>query len=251
MVLGSSITALDRTTAQTNSPTKAFFSQLTATVGGVGKSVLDLIGPASTPSYLVQHDDGAQTYVLNGEPSTGDLANQALALTPFVYRSSLPHSSPRATPKAPTSQNVVRERVLANIAESQAARESSNFTVHRAIEAIYDNARTAVQAAKDAGLTNVFGRLGTRAHQEFQRLNLATNELLSGTGVRLVTETFRNAAGEIVKPRSGGSRGLDVFVEVAGQAYRGFDLKTAGTWAKKVLADVENRFKVPVTQIQK
>ena len=147
----------------------------------------------------------------------------------------------------------LREKLVDAVNKSRQARtlqNADNFATHLGIEAVYQNAYTAVKMAKQNGLSNVNGALGTRAHTIFEQMNNATNAVLQNRGVRIVVEDSRDAAGGFASRGALGSKRLDVFLEVHGNPLRGFDLKTGRLWSAKALAEYERRFGIPVQQIK-
>ncbi len=144
----------------------------------------------------------------------------------------------------------IAARVRANVAASRAARGTSGFSAHIAIEGIYQNATLANQMARGSGLSRVFGRFGTRAHTHFETLNLALSNRLRGTGVRVIAEQFRDSAGIVSRiKRAPGTLGVDALVEVNGRVIRGFDLKTGQGWSSTKQTEIARRFGVLIDQI--
>ena len=96
------------------------------------------------------------------------------------------------------------------------------------------------------------GRLGTRAHVNFEALNARLNAIVqrAGRGFEVHIEEFRNTSGSIVARRATGSMGLDAVVYQNGVPVAGFDLKTGRLWSAAELAAVQARFGIPLTQIQ-
>ena len=148
-------------------------------------------------------------------------------------------------------QAAIRGRVLANIENSQVARAASAFDVHLATEEIYTNANKAAAAAKEAGLTNMNGAFGMRAHKEFARLNVAMEEKWAGRGVTIEIEPYLYVGGQVAERSSLGSLSVDVLLKYRGAAIRGFDLKTGRPWSRSALLDRVNRFSVPIHQMQR
>ncbi|MGO9114664.1 MAG: RHS repeat domain-containing protein, partial [Thermoguttaceae bacterium] len=232
-------------TAGMGSPLVAGTSSSMAGSAGAGTTA-SIIGAEARP-IISQYVAGVGIDATGGLVTDSTLAPMA---TSTLGSSSTSFLAQSLSTSSPYIANGVAGNILANIAASQAANGSSNFAIHLGIDAIYQNAAIAVETAGDAGLTNQFGLLGTYAHQEFAWLNELASQDLEGTGVRIVTEQFRNAAGDVVPAHTLGSKSLDAFIEVDGSALRGFDLKTGEPWAQSTLNVIQQRFQVPVTQIR-
>jgi RHS repeat-associated protein len=118
-------------------------------------------------------------------------------------------------------------------------------------DALRLNAMAADTAAGSAGTARTFGRYGTRAHSEFESLNIQLNEIIkrAGNGYEIRVEEFRDASGNVTGRREGGSLGVDVVVYYRGKPVAGFDLKTGRGWSPGQLEAVQKRFGVDVKQI--
>ncbi len=152
---------------------------------------------------------------------------------------------------ATVEQSAIRLRVLKNIQRSTAARQASRFPVHVASEAIHANANRAVKIAKEAGLTNKSGALGLRAHQEFARLNAATNKRLTKYGAWIDIEPYVDPLGGVALRGARNSVSVDALLYYKGNRIRSFDLKTGRLWSTSGVLERQHRFDVPVQQIQR
>jgi RHS repeat-associated protein len=213
-------------------------------------------GSLQASSQFVRAESPAlsQTFAGAGISDTGAMTFNSLLssnVATTVTTQSLGGLTRSIATNAPVISSGVAGNVLANITASQLARQTgSGFAQHLGTEMVYRNAAAAYSSAKATGLTNQFGRLGTYAHQEFASLNTAANEVLKRNGVELVAEEYRNVVGAVVDPRSLGSRSIDVYIKVNGQAVRGLDLKTGAAWSTNTVKVIQSRFQVPVSQIR-
>lgn len=104
------------------------------------------------------------------------------------------------------------------------------------------------------GTPRTYGRFGTKAHGEFERLNDMTNQKIVGTDYSIITEQFRGPSigggpGLITSRRATGSMGIDALLEYRGTPEIGFDLKTGRGWSASTLMDLQLRFGIPIRQI--
>ena len=120
------------------------------------------------------------------------------------------------------------------------------------IEKIRENADLSADYA--LGTPRTYGRFGTKAHGEFERLNDLTNQRIVGTDYSLLSEQFRGPSigggpGLVTSRRATGSMGLDVQVQYQGVPQIGFDLKTGRGWNLKTFNEVQQRFGIPVHEL--
>lgn len=124
-----------------------------------------------------------------------------------------------------------------------------------AVEQIRENAFEATRQAIAQGVPRTYGRLGSRAHAIFERLNIRSNGRLRGSGFDIVPEQFRGAspgagrAGPVVGRRARGSKGLDAVLRENGTPLEAFDLKTGRGWSQRALLEYQRRFQLRIEEI--
>ncbi len=120
------------------------------------------------------------------------------------------------------------------------------------VENLHSNADSAAEFA--VGTPRTYGRFGTKAHNEFERLNVLTNQRIVGTDYSIVVEQFRGPSvgggpGLVTTRRAAGSMGIDALVQYRNIPQIGFDLKTGRGWSPSTVAQIQLRFGVPIKEI--
>jgi hypothetical protein len=127
MLMGADLKSARDTIRHSTSMIESFNTQMMVTAGGWLKSAFDVIGPASAPTYERRYSDGSRDFYLGGEPDTGALLNQGMALLPF------------AVPNVPTATTSSPRSSFYNVADN-----GIDLTKHTPRNSVLPDARTGV-----------------------------------------------------------------------------------------------------------